>query len=81
MCEKQKPLKSHYTKNEYAIARAFLKEHHAEEINLVEFNTWRATLYRLDNGEEWEEWEEYQSKLEAPEDDYNLSKVLNVPPS
>lgn len=62
-----------FNKYHYQEAKKFLMDHKAQTLNTVEFDTWKATRYKLDNGEEWEENE---SKLEAPEDDYSLQKIV-----
>jgi len=62
-----------YNKHQYQEAKKFLADHNAQIMGDVESDTWKATRYKLDNGEEWEEME---SKLEAPEDDYSLQKII-----
>jgi hypothetical protein len=62
-----------FNKYQYQEAKKFLTDHNAKELNSVEFDTWKATRYKLDNGEEWEEM---NSKLESPKDDYSLQKIV-----
>lgn len=61
-----------FEKQEYQEAKQFLRDHKATINGGLTTTTFIATDYILDNGERWVEFE---SRLEAPYDDYRLEKA------